>query len=178
MCWFEICLQNRHYKGWFFVKCKCSNSYSVIQLAKKRPEMVVKLAIVIVIRFYSDYSDTQRSPIKDNQVKKSWTKSVLFSKNPIIDHFGPKSFEPIHTTSLWNIIFQWNFHDDLTKKSAEIFFCISKNGIISEGQWQILKIIFVLALDGQASKNLGRWNYNLPMILLLLLLNRRYGVVP
>ena len=26
-----------------------------IQLAKKWPEMVVKLAIVIVIRFYSDY---------------------------------------------------------------------------------------------------------------------------
>ena len=118
-----------------------------IQLAKKWPEMVVKLAIVIVIRFYSDYSDTQRSPIKDNQVKKSWTKSVLFSKNHMINHIGPKSFEPIHTTSLWNIIFQWNFHDDLTEKSAEIFFCISKNGIISEGQWQILKIIFVLALD-------------------------------
>ena len=59
-----------------------------IQLAKKWPEMVVKLAIVIVIRFYSDYSDTQRSPIKDNQVKKSWTKFVLFSKNHIINHFG------------------------------------------------------------------------------------------
>ena len=27
--WIEICLQNHPYKAWYFVKCKCPNSYSV-----------------------------------------------------------------------------------------------------------------------------------------------------
>ena len=120
---FEICLQNHLYKAWYFVTCKCPNSYSVLMYG-----------------YYSRAVSNQEWVIeaRARYVSNSW-------------HSHPQSWNhESWIVYLWLLIFSWNStwlyqHLDQTKTKSK--FCGEKKIKICRfriGYWMAWSLLVFL----------------------------------